>query len=428
MTGIPAQLTFAVAASTGSGTDYHEINNLSTSTENGNPLTTLDLSASDDSGGLVGDGNPFNYLLTPSVDSGLGRHRERPGDPDRPASPTDELVGTPSGTGWDCSATNMQTNVVECTYTPAVGSPIGVGDDLPTVDVPAAIIAGAPNDTVTDTASVSSDDSVGYASASDTVEIEPSSTPLLDANVFDSDSADVPISSPSFDLTMETAVDPYGMPESTPPEVSSTLPNDVSLTATPTGTDWDCSASSGQTVSCAYTGPVSAGSPIAPGTSLPAHRRSGAAQPERPQWATTSASPKPCPRRTPRPTGPSRRRRTPSRLFQRLPGPQRERLRHSARLDLCGDPVRLRPDGFGRREQQPTRGGPDHADRDRSARGAAWRAFRDPSDPNWNCSGTNFGNSTVDCVYTPPAGSPIPPGTMLEPIVVPVFMTDTNVR
>ena len=34
-----------------------------------------------------------------------------------------------------------------------------------------------------------------------------------------------------------------------------------------------------------------------------------------------------------------------------------------------------------------------------------------PSDPNWNCSGSDIAQQTVVCVYTPTAGSPIQPGT-----------------
>ena len=57
--------------------------------------------------------------------------------------------------------------------------------------------------------------------------------------------------------------------------------------------------------------------------------------------------------------------------------------------------------------------------------GVGLQAVPTPTDPNWNCSATDVGTNTVDCVYTPT--SAIAPGTALEPIVVPAFMADTTV-
>ena len=260
VSGVPPQLTFAVAASTGSGSDVHEIDNLSTTTESGTPLTTLGLAASDDSGGNVGLGEPFNYVLTPQVAS------NSPASEDDPVTLVDQLpatqvlAGTPSGTGWDCTATNPSTETAECTYTPT--APISPGTTLPPVSVPTATTSGSPGDTVTDTASVSSPDSLSFASASDTVTLN-APNPLLDASISDSDGGSVPLGSP-FTLTLGASVDGDGPAEDSPPTLTSTLPSQLTLDGTPSGTNWDCSASVGSTVSCTYTGDL----PFAPGTSF----------------------------------------------------------------------------------------------------------------------------------------------------------------
>ncbi|HXQ63206.1 MAG TPA: hypothetical protein VN796_12790, partial [Acidimicrobiales bacterium] len=418
VTGIPSQLTFAVAASTGSGSDVHEIDNLSTTTQSGNPLTTLDLGASDDHSGSVGLGESFNYVLTPKVDPGSAVSEDDPVTLVDHLPVNQVLTGTPSGTGWDCSATSTTTNTADCTYTPT--APIAAGDTLPPVSVPAATTSGSPGSTVTDTASVSSPDSVSYASATDTVTLT-APNPLLDASISDSDAGSVPLSSPAFDLTLGASVDVNGPAESAPPVVNSTLPSQLELASTPSGTDWDCAASVGQTVSCTYTGAV----PIANGTSLPAVTVPVQLAPtdqvgnqftvsdtvtsadSAPFYAASTA--------TETITVSSAAAGVVLGLTETdsgtppgtVDGGTPFTYTLSVSVGAGGLPESL---PITLTETTPT--------------GVGLQAVPTTTDPNWNCSATNVGTDTVDCVYTPT--SAVAPGTALEPIVVPTFMSDTT--
>ncbi len=58
--GVPYQLTFGWAASTGNSTDYHTISNVNVQTLNGTP-PTLGVTLTDNSGGTAHSGQTVNY-------------------------------------------------------------------------------------------------------------------------------------------------------------------------------------------------------------------------------------------------------------------------------------------------------------------------------------------------------------------------------
>jgi hypothetical protein len=168
VSGLPTRLTFAVAGSTGASTDYHEIDNLNVSTLTG-AVPVLGLTDTDDSGAAVQPGGSFHYTLTPSVTNAGGSE-------DLPTSMqvTDALpagvsvTAVPSGDGWDCSAST--TANVSCTYTTAGSIPAGT--TLPPITVPAQVAADATvGATLTDAASVISDDAATPAAASDPITV-----------------------------------------------------------------------------------------------------------------------------------------------------------------------------------------------------------------------------------------------------------------
>ena len=70
---------------------------------------------------------------------------------------------------------------------------------------------------------------------------------------------------PAFNLTLGSSVDANSPGETSAPTITTTLPSALDLIGTPLGTDWDCSASVGQSVSCTYTGDL----PLGSGSSLP---------------------------------------------------------------------------------------------------------------------------------------------------------------
>ena len=82
------------------------------------------------------------------------------------------LTGTPGGTDWDCSASDVATNLAECTYTGTPGAGEPAGFTYPAVTVPVVLSSSTAGTDVTDSASASSDDSVAEAQASDVVASE----------------------------------------------------------------------------------------------------------------------------------------------------------------------------------------------------------------------------------------------------------------
>jgi Bacterial Ig-like domain (group 3) len=166
--GLPTRLTFAVAGSTGAATDYHEIDDLNVTTLNG-AVPVLTLSDTDDSAGRVQAGGAFNYTLTPAVSSDGGAE-------DLPSSlkvtdtlPTGvTLTATPTGTNWDCSGST--TTAVTCAYSGTTSVPAGTA--LPPITVPAQVAPDAAvGSTLTDAASVISDDAATPASATDSITV-----------------------------------------------------------------------------------------------------------------------------------------------------------------------------------------------------------------------------------------------------------------
>jgi hypothetical protein len=176
VSGIPPRLTFAFAASTGSFTDVHEISNVTANTINGSvPVLTLSNTAS--LGAKAPAGSPDTYQLVAGVSAQSPAPENSPSsiqvtDP-IPAGET--LAGSPSGTGWNCSASTAA--LVSCTNTTTAA--LAPGATLPAISVPVTISAGATGQIV-NTAQVISSDAAAVVSGSDTLIVAatvPSVTP-----------------------------------------------------------------------------------------------------------------------------------------------------------------------------------------------------------------------------------------------------------
>lgn len=168
-TGVPYQLTFGWAASTGGSNEIHEINTLHTSTVNGQ-VPVYGLSVSDNVGGQVLAGGNATFTVTPSLDAAQGA--ESSPITVTATLPTGITPGTATGTGYTCT-TSGQT--VTCTYAPG-GTPVPAGTELP-FQIPVTAAGNAGPATIT--AKVSSNDSLP-ATASEQVtwgSINPSAAP-----------------------------------------------------------------------------------------------------------------------------------------------------------------------------------------------------------------------------------------------------------
>ncbi|GAB2592906.1 Ig-like domain repeat protein [Microlunatus antarcticus] len=159
-TGLPYQLTFGWAASTGGSNEIHEINNLASSTLNGQ-LPDLDLALDDSQGAAFLAGSSATVSVTPSLDATQGPEH-------RPATvtatfPPGLTPGTPTTTDYVCTTTGQ---VVSCTYPT---TPVAAGQTLPTLVVPVEVGTAAASG-LTITVKASSTDA-NPAQASRTVSV-----------------------------------------------------------------------------------------------------------------------------------------------------------------------------------------------------------------------------------------------------------------
>ena len=134
--GVPYQLTFGWAASTGAAKDYHTISNVNVQTLNGTP-PTLAVDLADTSGGTAHSGDTVYYDATVSVSGS---------DETRPITLTDTFPagltpGTPLVDGdWKCSVSGQ---TVSCTDT----------HSLSTIQIPVTVnVTGNSPVTLSDTA------------------------------------------------------------------------------------------------------------------------------------------------------------------------------------------------------------------------------------------------------------------------------------
>ena len=126
----PPTFKFGFSASTGGSTNIHEIRALVVNSIN--PLPRLKLEKSNTGPFVTGGSGTFT--LTASTERGVGV-----GPVSAPVTVTDTfpagtITATPSGTGWDCSATAPGSSALSCTR-PA---PIAAGTTLPPISVPVA--------------------------------------------------------------------------------------------------------------------------------------------------------------------------------------------------------------------------------------------------------------------------------------------------
>ena len=143
--GLPKELAFGWASSTGGDNEYHAINLLTASSLT--PAPTLALTNTDSGSLSVGTG--ATVTLTASVASGSAASES-----DAPVVsdtfPTSVTVGTATGTNWSCTTAGQ---LVSCTYTGAL--PLTAGTALPAISVPITPTAPGP---FSNTAAVSSAD------------------------------------------------------------------------------------------------------------------------------------------------------------------------------------------------------------------------------------------------------------------------------
>jgi uncharacterized repeat protein (TIGR01451 family) len=132
----PSTFKFGFASATGGVNAVHEIRFLQVSSILELPRLTLTKAH-------VGDvvaGTVHDFQLQATVSGAAGDGPEQ-----APVTITDTLpagdtvAATPSGTGWDCSATVVGSSTASCTYQASVSAPLAPGTALPPITVPVRI-------------------------------------------------------------------------------------------------------------------------------------------------------------------------------------------------------------------------------------------------------------------------------------------------
>ncbi|WCB96716.1 hypothetical protein DSM104299_05482 [Baekduia alba] len=126
----PATFEFGFGSSTGQGTNVHELRALRVETVASLPRYTL--SKRQPAPMHAGQRGVFDLQATLAADGGVAYAPVTLHDP-LPAGMT--VAEPPRGTGWDCSATIVGTDTVDCTHPASLEHPIRPGTALPPLSV-----------------------------------------------------------------------------------------------------------------------------------------------------------------------------------------------------------------------------------------------------------------------------------------------------
>lgn len=136
----PQSFEFGVAASTGDGTNIHEITAVRLETIL--PLPRYSLQKTHATEMQAGGTGAFTLQAASAADGGVAYAPVQLDDP-LPAGLT--VDQPPSGTGWDCSDTIVGGSTVRCRYDASLSSPIQPGTVLPPLRIPVRVAPDAPD-------------------------------------------------------------------------------------------------------------------------------------------------------------------------------------------------------------------------------------------------------------------------------------------
>jgi uncharacterized repeat protein (TIGR01451 family) len=134
----PSTFKFGFAAATGGSYNIHEIRFLRVSSIL--ELPRLSLTKTHAGGVVAGTVHDFQLQATVSGAAGDGPE-QAPVTITDPLPEGDTVAATPSGTGWDCSATVVGATTASCTYQASPTAPLVPGAALPPLTVPVRVAA-----------------------------------------------------------------------------------------------------------------------------------------------------------------------------------------------------------------------------------------------------------------------------------------------
>lgn len=259
-TGIPKQFYFGFAASTGGSDDVHEVTNVNVEPLVANP-PQYGLTLTDSDAGSLHASNSVTYTASPTISTSGGTESA---DPQLITTfPSGITPGAASGgSAWSCT-TSGQT--VTCNFTGTLGS-----GALTPVSMPATVASGASGALTASSTVWEAGAVVAQSNDTGSVAASAPSSPVLGIALSDNAAGQL-TQRQSVTYTVTAQVSANGTQEGVGPTLAITIPSAAqsagaeSYNGTPSGTNWSCSAPSGNTASCTYAGSV----PIAAGTSLP---------------------------------------------------------------------------------------------------------------------------------------------------------------
>jgi hypothetical protein len=168
-TGLPYQLTFGWTASTGSGDEYHEINDVRVDSITPAPVLGLGVTNTATNNNVQAGGHT-DFIFSPSVS--LSSDAQEPDAPTLSATfPTDVTPDfdnlSNAATGWNCKYSAGQK--LDCLYTGTL--PIKSGGSLGTITVPVTVSNNATVGTSLQVTGIVSSDDALPATASSTVTV-----------------------------------------------------------------------------------------------------------------------------------------------------------------------------------------------------------------------------------------------------------------
>ncbi len=265
----PITVPYTVASSTPAGT----LTNTATETGGGDPNThtasatvtipppALSITKTPATNN-VAQGGSGSFTLTVSNSNAPGTgYTTAPVTVTDPMPPGLTVTGTPTGSGWNCGVSGQ---TVTCTITQALAP----GASYPAITVSYTVGANTPPGTLTNTATETGGGDPNTHTASATVTIPASVPPSLSITKTPATNTVAQGGTGTFTLTVSNSNATGTGPTTAAITVTDPVPAGLTVTGAPSGSGWNCSASSGQSVSCTTSAVLASGASY-PGITVP---------------------------------------------------------------------------------------------------------------------------------------------------------------
>jgi hypothetical protein len=257
-TGVPLQLVFGFAGSTGASYDVHEITNVQAVALTASS-PELSLALADSEGGSLDTTGQVTYTATASVSADWQEENDAPTIIDNfPTQISDITEEASSASSWDCDPlpwSSPQGTSEACTYSELL--PVDPGAQLEPLRFDATV-TGSTGAVVDDSASITSDDA-GVAVATDYARIGRPASPNLSVTA----SAPTFSASSTYTLTLNASTLGNGGPASGTITLKAVLPSGESFKSPLSASGWSCNVTGASSIlTCTTSAGFGAGSSL----------------------------------------------------------------------------------------------------------------------------------------------------------------------